>query len=72
MDRGAWRAAVPGVAKSCTQLSMRTYSGTLLSHKKNELLPLVTTWMDFEGIMLSVIRQTEKNKYCIFALKCGI
>ena len=46
--------------------------GTLLSHKKNEILPFVTTWMDFEGIMLSVISQTEKNKYRIFALKCEI
>ena len=26
-------------------------------------MPFVTTWMDFEGIMLSEISQTEKNKY---------
>ena len=29
--------------------------------KKNEILPLVTTWMDLEGIMLSEISQTEKT-----------
>ena len=39
------------------------YNGTLLSHRKDETLPFVTTWMDLEGIMLSEISQTEKNKY---------
>ena len=29
--------------------------------KKNEILPSVTTWMDLEGIVLSEIRQTEKE-----------
>ena len=30
------------------------------------------TWMDIEGIMLSEISQTEKEKYCTFSLICGI
>ena len=29
------------------------------------MLPLVTMWMDLEGIMLSKISQTEKGKYPI-------
>ena len=29
----------------------------------NEILPLTTTWMDLEGIILSKISQTEKDKY---------
>ena len=33
----------------------------LLGHKKNEILPSVTTWMDFEGIMLSETNQKEKG-----------
>ena len=37
--------------------------------KKNENLPFVTTWIDLEGIMLS---QTEKDKYYIISLTCGI
>ena len=40
--------------------------------KKNKILPLATTWMDLEGIMLSEISQTEKDKECILSLKCGI
>ena len=31
--------------------------------KKNEILPFAATWIDFEGIMLSEINQTEKDKY---------
>ena len=29
--------------------------------RKKEILPFVTTWMDFEGIMLSEISQIEKD-----------
>ena len=31
--------------------------------KKNGILPFATTWVDLEGIMLSEISQTEKDKY---------
>ena len=31
--------------------------------KRNEILPLITTWKDLEGIMLSEISNTEKDKY---------
>lgn len=40
--------------------------------KKNKTLPLAATWMDLEGILLSEISQTEKGKYCIISLVCGI
>ena len=33
----------------------------LLSHKKEQNLPSVTTRMDLEGIMLSEINQTERQ-----------
>ena len=39
--------------------------------KKNEMLPFATTQMDLEGIMLSEISQTEKDKYCMISLICG-
>ena len=31
-----------------------------------------TTWLNLEGIMLNEISQTEKDKYCILSLTCGI
>ena len=39
--------------------------------KNNELLPFGATWIDLEGI-LSEISQTEKYKYCMISLTCGI
>ena len=35
-------------------------------------MPFAATWMDLEGIMLSEIRETEKDKYCMISLICGI
>ena len=37
-----------------------------------KILPFATAWMDLEGIMLSEISQTEKDKYCMISLICGI
>ena len=34
----------------------------ILVIKKNEILPFVTAWMELECIMLSGIRQSEKDK----------
>ena len=39
---------------------------------KNEILLFATVWMDLEGIMLSKISQTEKEKYCMTSLIYGI
>ena len=36
--------------------------------KNNEILPFASTWMDLEGITLSEIRQTKKDKYCLISL----
>ena len=36
-----------------------------LIKKKDEILPFVTTRIDFEGFMLSEISQMEKDKYHI-------
>ena len=40
--------------------------------KRKGFLPLVTAWMDLEIIMLSVISQSEKHKYHMISLICGI
>ena len=34
--------------------------------------PFATTWMDLEGIMLSEMGQTEKDKYHMISLVSGI
>ena len=48
------------------------YNGILLSHKKNEVMPFAATWMDLEIIILSEVSQTEKDKYHMILLICGI
>ena len=40
--------------------------------KKNEILPFARTWMELEGIMLSKISQSEKDKYHMISLIHGI
>ena len=40
--------------------------------KKNEIMPLAAAWMDLEGLMLSEINQTEKDKYYMISLICVI
>ena len=37
------------------------YNGILLSHKKNEIMPFATIWMDLEGIVLNEVRQRERT-----------
>ena len=48
------------------------YNGILLSHKKELNLAICNNMDDLEGIMLSEISQTEKDKYSMISLKCGI
>ena len=48
------------------------YNQILLIHEKNEILLFVTTWMDLEGTVLNEISQTDKDKYVIIFLICGI
>ena len=40
--------------------------------KKNEMMPFATTWMDLEIIILSEVSQTEKDKYHMISLTCGV
>ena len=48
--------------------TMKYYSAI----KKNEILPFAATWMDLEYIILSEVSQTEKDKYYMISLICGI
>ena len=40
--------------------------------KKNEIMPFAATWMDLEIAISSEVSQTEKEKYHMIALICGI
>ena len=51
---------------------MEYYAMIKNTHKKTEALSFGTTWMDLEIIMLSEISQSEKDKYYMISLICGI
>ena len=40
--------------------------------KNNKIMPFAETWMDLEIVMLSEVSQTEKDKYHMILLICGI
>ena len=44
----------------------------LFRSKKKKILPFVTTWMELAGTMLREINQTEKDRYHMISLICGI
>ena len=48
------------------------YNGILVGHKKEKVLPFATVWMDLENIMLNEVNQSEKEKYHMISLICGI
>ena len=51
------------------------YISTLKYHsaiKKNEIISFASTWIDLEIVIRSEVSQTEKDKYCITSLICGI
>ena len=40
--------------------------------KKNVIMPFAATWMNLEIFILSEVSQTEKDKYHMILLICGI
>ena len=54
------------------EVVVHMYNGILVSRKKEEILPFVTTWMDLEGIMLSGLSQIEKDKFHMISIICAI
>ena len=40
--------------------------------RKNEILPSAATWVDLQIIILSEVSETEKDKYYMTSLICGI
>ena len=48
------------------------YNVISLSHKKNKIMPFAVTWMELDIVLLSDASQTEKDKYHLISLTCGI
>ena len=46
------------------------HNGTVLSHKKNTILPFETIWIDLEGIMLSKSDRERQVPYHVIAVIC--
>ena len=40
--------------------------------KKNEIMLSAATWMDPETVILSEVRQTVNDRFCIISPICGI
>ena len=40
--------------------------------RKNKIMTFSATWMDLDIIILSEVSQTEKDKYHMISLICGI
>ena len=48
------------------------YYSVIKKKERKKILPFATVWMDLDNIMLSEISQSEKNKYHMISLICGI
>ena len=46
--------------------------GYYFAIKKNEMMPTAATSMDLEMIILDELSQTDKDKYFMILLMCGI
>ena len=63
----------PGKPRRKNSQRILEYTHTQYSTiKKNKILPFATTWRDQEVTMLTEISQTEKDKYYMLSLICGI
>ena len=40
--------------------------------QENEIVPFSATWMNLKSVILNEVSQTEKGKYCIMSLICGM
>ena len=48
------------------------HSGLLLRHKKEKIMPFAATGMQPEILILSEVRQKEKDEYRMISPICGI
>ena len=67
-----WKQPIPSTEEWIKKMwyiyTMAYYSAI----KKDEIMPFAATWMDLESVILSKVSQTEKEKYYMTSLICGI
>ena len=56
----------------CVCVYIHTHTEYYSTIKKDGILAFAAIWVNLENIMLSEINQTEKDKYCMISLACGI
>ena len=57
---------------TCTPIFIAALKTWKQPNKKNEIMPFTATWMDLEMVILSQLSQTEREKYYMTSLICGI
>ena len=63
-----WPSTEEWIKKMWYIYTMEYYSAT----KKNEIMLFAATWMKLEMIILTEVSQTDKDKYRMISLICGI
>ena len=48
------------------------YKTEYYSAIKNEIMPFAASWINLETVVLSEVSQTEKDKYHMVSVTCGI
>ena len=51
---------------------VHVYSGILLCHEKDKIMPCAATWMEVETLILSEVSQKEKDKHRMISFISGI
>ena len=63
-----WPSTDKWIKKMWCISTMEYYSAI----RKNEVMPFAAIWMDLEIIIRSEVSQTEKDKYYMILLICGV
>jgi len=53
-------------------LNLNYIQWNIMQPSKNEIVPFAVTCMELEGIILSEISRSEKDRYHMISLVCGI